>query len=121
MKPMADEENDKIGAQLSFDLVASNINLARVFAAVARSAYDLGNLDDGESARLKAIKFYCEAVRPVLQMTKDYRESFSSELQNLRIQIEWLPVQKCGSNNLFAETHEDASMKHLLKLLAEKA
>jgi hypothetical protein len=120
MKLMADEENDKIGAQLSFDLVASNINLARVFAAVARSAYDAGKLDDGESARLKAIRFYCEALRSVLQMTKEHRESFSSELQNLRIQIEWLPVQKLRSGNLSAETHEDASMKHLLKLLAEK-
>lgn len=120
MKPMADEENDKIGLQLSFDLVASNINLARVFAAVARSAYVLGKLDDGESARLKAVKFYCEALRSVIQMTKECRESFSSELQNLQIQIEWLGMQKRGFRDSFAETKEDTSMKHLLKLLAEK-
>ena len=104
---------------LLLSLATSDINLARVFAEGARSAYGSGNIAEGEFARLRTVKFYCEALRSLLQMTPVERESFSSDLQNLRTQIEWLSMQ-AGVSRSPIEIQEEASMKKLLKLLAEK-
>ncbi|HMJ22056.1 MAG TPA: hypothetical protein VK513_09110 [Terriglobales bacterium] len=104
---------------LLLSLATSDINLARVFAEGARSAFSSGKVADGEFARLRTVKFYCDALRSLLQMTPVERESFSSDLQNLSTQIEWLSMQ-AGVSRSPIEIQEEASMKRLLKLLAEK-
>ncbi len=102
------------------DLVTSDINLARAFAVVARSAYSLGKLEEAEFARSRAINFYCEALRSVLQMPKRDREAFSSDVQHLRTIINWLSMQTVASRNSPPEKRADASLEELLKLLEEK-
>ena len=91
------KKNDKTESDPSLDLVASDLNLARLFVAVAKSARDQGNLDDSEFARSKAMKFYCEAFRLILQMQKSERQSFRSDLQSLSSQIRWLSICATGS------------------------
>jgi hypothetical protein len=90
-------KSDKSARDLLFDLVVSDINLARAFAAIARSAYGLGKVDEGEFARSRLIKFYYEALRSVLRMADPDRESFSSDLENLRADIDWLSMHRDGS------------------------
>src|SRR2546430_2271575 len=114
------KKKDKSAGDLSLDLVVSDLNLARAFAAVARSAYGLEKVAEGESARAKTIRFYCEALRSVLQMPERDRKSFELDLQNLRTQIEWLSVQRGRPANSSRESQEDAAMENLLKLLEEK-
>jgi hypothetical protein len=104
---------------LLLSLATSDINLARVFAEGARSAFSSGKVADGEFARLRTVKFYCEALRSLLRMTPVERESFSSNLQNLRTQIEWLSMQT-GVSRSPLEMQEEASMKDLLKLMEGK-
>jgi hypothetical protein len=53
-------------------------------------------------------------------MTERDRESFSSELQNLRTQVEWLSMQRGAACNPALTMQEDASLEKLLRLLAEK-
>ena len=77
-----------------------------------------GKVADGEFARLRTVKFYGDALRSPLQMTPAERESFSSDLQKLRTQIEWLSMQT-GVSRSPIEIQEQASMKKLLELLAE--
>jgi len=105
---------------LILSLATSDLNLAQVFAAGARSAYHSGRMEDGEFARLKTVKFYCEALRSVLQMSGRDRESFSDQLQNLRSQIEWLSMQTAASFRSSVKPQEDVSMEKLCKLLEEK-
>jgi hypothetical protein len=114
------KKKDKSAGDLSLDLVVSDLNLARAFAAVARSAYSLEKLAEGESAREKTIRFYCQALRSVLQMTEQDRKSFSPDLQNLRTQIEWLSVQRGRPASSTRESQEDTAMENLWKLLEEK-
>ncbi len=113
-----DNTNDKSERDLILDLVASNMNLARVFVAVAKSTHDLGRLEESEFARSKAMKFYNEAFRSILQMTKPDRESFSADLQNLCLQIRWLSMQSDEPNS-GSKANEDVSMENLLRLLRE--
>jgi hypothetical protein len=109
------KRKEKSSGDLLSDLVVSDINLARAFAAVARSAYGSGRLEEGDSARLKTVRFYCQALRAILQMSD--RKSFSTDIQTLRTHIEWLSMQSGESSRSSSESHEDASMKNLLKLL----
>lgn len=113
-------KKEKSAGDLSLDLVVSDMNLARAFAAVARSAYGQGRLAEGDSARTKTIRFYCEALRSVLQMGERDRKSFSSDLEGLRTHIEWLSVQRGASQQPPPSSNEEASMENLLKLLEEK-
>jgi hypothetical protein len=114
-----DKENNKTEQNPLLALVASDMNLARVFVAVARSAHDMGDLDASEFARTKAMKFYCEAFRAICQMAKPDRESFSSDLQSLSTQIRWLSMEKGAACDSCPEANEDASMETLLRLLRE--
>jgi hypothetical protein len=111
------KRKEKSSGDLLSDLVVSDINLARAFAAVARSAYGSGRLEEGDSARLKTVRFYCQALRAILQMSEQDRKSFSTDIQTLRTHIEWLSMQSGESSRSSSESHEDASMKNLLKLL----
>ena len=113
------KKNNKTEQDPSLDLVASDINLARAFVAVARSAHDLGDLDASEFARTRAMKFYCKAFRAICQMAKPARESFSSDLQSLCTQIRWLSMETGTAGDSCPETNEDASMETLLRLLRE--
>ncbi|MGH9693589.1 MAG: hypothetical protein ACRD5Z_05580 [Bryobacteraceae bacterium] len=113
-KRKGDSERD-----LLLSLATSDIKLAQAFAEGARSAYSSGKLAEGEFARLRPIKFYCEVLRSLLQMTEPDREVFSSELQNLRIQIEWLSTQTVEPRSSLI-MQENASMENLSKLLEEK-
>jgi len=115
----AGRKQSKSERDLLLGLAISDINLARVFAEGARSAFSSGKVADGEFARLRTVKFYCEALRSLLQMTPVERESFSSDLQNLRTQIEWLSMQT-GVSRSPIEIQEEASMEKLLKLLDAK-
>lgn len=114
-----DNKNNKSDRDLLFDLVTSDMNLVRVFVAVSKSAYDLGNLDASELARSKAMKFYCEAFGTVRQMAEADRESFSSDLQSLSTQIRWLAVQTEAAHDPCPEMDQDAAMDTLLRLLRE--
>lgn len=111
------KSKEKSSGDLLSDLVVSDINLARAFVAVARAAYGSGRLEEGESARLKTMRFYCQALRAVLQMSEQDRKSFSTDIQTLRTHIEWLSMQSGEPSRSSPEAHEDASMKNLLKLL----
>ena len=113
-----DKTNDKSERDLILDLVASYMNLARVFVAVAKSTHDLGRFEESEFARSKAMKFYNEAFRSILQMAKQDRESFSADLQNLCLQIRWLSMQSDEPNSS-SKANEDVSMENLLRLLRE--
>ncbi len=114
-----EKKNDKTERDLSLDLVASDLNLARLFVAVANSARDQGDLDESEFARSKALEFYCEAFRLILQMQKPKRQSFWSDLQSLSTQIRWLSIHTGGSRNTRSEATEDALTEILSRLLRE--
>jgi hypothetical protein len=120
MKGRGQIKDDNPERDLLLSLATSDINLAQVFAEGARSAYGSGRREEGEFARQRTVKFYCAALRSVLRMTERDRESFSSELQNLRTQVEWLSVQSGAAYNAALTVQEDASLEKLLKLLAEK-
>jgi hypothetical protein len=103
----------------SLDLVASDLNIARLFVAVAKSARDQGNLDESEFARSKAMKFYCEAFRLILQMQKSKRQSFWSDLQTLSTQIRWLSIHTGESISSCSAATGDADTEILSRLLRE--
>jgi hypothetical protein len=113
------KKNDKTESDPSLDLVASDLNLARLFVAIAKSARDDGNLDESQFARSKAMKYYCEAFRLILQMQKSKRQSFWSDLQSLSTQIRWLSIHTGGSRSLCSEATEDAYTETLSRLLRE--
>lgn len=114
------KKSDKSANDLLLDLVTSDINLARAFAAIARSAYGLGKTDEAEFARSRVLKFYGEAMRLVLQMGSSDRESFSPDLENLRTDINWLSMHRDSSGDSAAETAEGPSTAHTLKVFTEK-
>ena len=114
-----EKKNEKTESDPSRDLIASDLNLARVFVAVAKSTRNEGNLDESEFARSKAMKFYCEAFRLVLQMKKSERQLFRSDLQNLSNQIRWLSIHTGGSSGSCPEAAEDVYTETLLRLLTE--
>jgi hypothetical protein len=114
------KKSDKSASDLLLELVTSDINLARVFAAIARSAYGLGKTDEAEFARSRLLKFYGEALRSVLQMTDRDRESFSSDLENLRIDINWLSIHREIAGDPDPKTNEAAFKACLLKAVTEK-
>ena len=118
-KTVVDRKNNKSERDLLLDLTVSDMNLVRVFVAVAKSAYDLGKFDASEFARSKAMKFYCEAFRTVRQMPEADRELFSSDLQSLCTQIRWLSVQTDTPHDPCPQMDDDASMETLLRLLRE--
>jgi hypothetical protein len=103
--------------ELSLDLVINDMNLANAFAAVARSAYRQGRLAEADSARTKTVRFYCEALRLLLQLGEHERKSFSADLEGLRTNIQWLSLQHGLPGRLAAS---DNSIDRLLKLLEEK-
>lgn len=114
------QKKDGPERDLILSLATSDINLAQVFAESARSAFRLGRFDEGEFARLKTVKFYCEAIRSVLRMTERDRELFLSQLQKLHSQIEWLSMQRDASCSSSLKRQEEVSMENLLKLLEGK-
>ncbi len=113
------KKNDKTESDPSLDLIASDLNLARLFVAVAKSARDQGDLDESEFASSKAVNFYCEAFRLILQMKKSKRQSFWSDLQSLSTQIRWLADPTAGSRSTCSEAAEDAFAETLSRLLRE--
>jgi len=113
------KKNDESGRHPSLDLVASDLNLARLFVAVAKSARETGNVDESEFARSKAMKFYCEAFRLVLQIRNSERESFWSDLLGLSAQIRWLSITS-GSRDSWSDANEDVCAESLLRLLREE-
>jgi hypothetical protein len=111
---------DKSTDDFLFDLVTNDLNLARTFATVAHSAYRSMRLEEGESARSKAMKFYCAALQSVLQMDERDRNIFLSDIDNLRSRIEWLSLQREGSAGSSQELDEGPLMEQLLRLLDEQ-
>jgi len=65
--PAAGRKQSKSERDLLISLAISDINLARVFAVGARSAFSSGKVADGEFARLRTVKFYCDALRSLLR------------------------------------------------------
>jgi hypothetical protein len=111
---------DKSTDDFLFDLVTNDLNLARTFATVANSAYRSSRLEEGESARSKAMKFYCAALRSVLQMDERDRNIFLSDINNLRSRIEWLSLQREGAAASPQGVDERPLMEQLLRLLDEQ-
>lgn len=101
------EKSDKSAPDCLLALIASGINLARVYVSVARSAYKRGQFNEGEFSRLKAEKFYHEALHSVLEIGDSDRRPFLPDLQNLRTNLRWLSMQTGESHNCPARTHED--------------
>lgn len=87
------ENNDKSPRDFLLDLVTSDINLARAFTAVSKSAYQLGKPEQGDFARLKAIQLYSEATKLAPELPESHREDLQRELQALSTTINWLFVQ----------------------------
>ncbi len=114
------KKTEKSPDDLSRDLVANDMNLARAFAVVARSDYGKGRLGEGDSARTNALRFYCEALRLLLQLGECDRKSFASDLEGLRTSIEWLSMQRGASPQLFSSS-DYSSIDKLLKLLEKKS
>jgi hypothetical protein len=115
----AGTKQGKSERNLLMSLAISDINMARVFVEGARSAFSAAHVEEGEFARLRAVKFYCEAIRSVLQVAESDRESFSSDLQYLHTQIEWLLIRS-GVLNSPLTIQEEATMKKLVQLLGGK-
>jgi len=113
------KENDKTESDPSVDLIVNNMNLARLFVAVSKSTHDLGNLDESEFARSKAMKFYAEAFRSILQMRESERESFWHDLHSLSSQIRWLSIHTGGSTSSWSDANEDVFTEGLRRLLRE--
>lgn len=112
------KKKEKSVADLSLDLIANDMNLAKAFATIARSSYAQGRLAEGNSARTKSVRFYCEALRSLLQLCEGDRKAFTSDLEALRMNIEWLSMQSGASQQSFSPD-EDVSVDKLLKLLEE--
>jgi hypothetical protein len=112
------KKKEKSTADLSLDLVTNDMNLAKAFATIARSAYAQGRLAEGNSARTKSVRFYCEALRLLLQLAERDRKAFTSDLDALRMNIEWLSMQR-GASQLAFSSDEAASVDTLLRLLEE--
>ena len=53
-----DQKGDKSTRDLLMERLPHDMTSARAFAAVARSKYDQGKIEEGNLARLKAVK-YC--------------------------------------------------------------
>lgn len=87
------KEGDKSSRDLVLELIHSDMGMARAFAAVARSKYDQGKVDEGDFARLKAVKFYSKARRSVTQIAEEDRKPDSFELESLRSEIASLSLQ----------------------------
>jgi|SRR5689334_2864702 len=112
------KKKEKSTADLSLDLVTNNMNLAEAFATIAQAAYAQGRLAEGNSARTKSVRFYCEALRSLLQLGERHRKAFTSDLETLRVNIEWLSMQRGASHQSFS-SDDDAAVDRLLKLLEE--
>ncbi len=92
------KEGDKSSSRdLLLELLHSDMNMARAYAAVARSKYDQGKVEEGDFARLKAVKFYSKARRSAGQMEED-RKPGSSELESLRSEITSLSLRPGDSH-----------------------
>ena len=102
------------------DLVSNDIGMARLFVKAARAAFSTGMIRDGEFTRLRAIKFYCCALRAALELSAVEREQFSSDIDYLRIQIEWLLTQSKNQDPKLL-LQEEAFMNNLLQLLTERS
>jgi hypothetical protein len=81
---------DKSETSLLGVLIASEINLARTFAVVARTAYERGDRDSGDTARAKADEWVSTIAQLVAELSDSERQWFSSDLDNLRQSIEEL-------------------------------
>ncbi|HEY3455244.1 MAG TPA: hypothetical protein VGK64_11630 [Bryobacteraceae bacterium] len=112
------KKKEKSVTDLSLDLITNDMNLAKAFATIARSSYAQRRLAEGNSARTKSVRFYCEALRALLQLGERDRKAFTSDLEALRMNIEWLSMQRGASQQSFS-SDEDASVERLLKLLEE--
>src|SRR5690348_7725083 len=112
------KKKEKSVTDLSLDLITNDMNLAKAFATIARSSYAQGRLAEGNSARTKSVRFYCEALRSLLHLGERDRKAFTSDLEALRMNIEWLSMQRGASQQSFS-SDEDASVDRLLKLLEE--
>jgi len=112
------KKKEKSVTDLSLDLITNDMNLAKAFATIARSSYAQGRFAEGNSARTKSVRFYCEALRSLLHLGERDRKAFTSDLEALRMNIEWLSMQRGASQQSFS-SDEDACVDRLLKLLEE--
>jgi len=113
------KKKEKSVTDLSLDLITNDMNLAKAFATIARSSYAQGRLAEGNSARTKSVRFYCEALRSLLRLDERDRKAFTSDLEALRMNIEWLSMQRGASTQPFSSSNY-SSIDKLLKLLDEK-
>lgn len=113
-EPM-EQKHEKSAPECLLSLITSDIDLARVYVAVGRSAFKRGRVNEGEFARLKAMKFYCEALDSLLEIGESEREPFLADLQNLRTKIRWLSMKADASSESSERTAEDSSMDKLLE------
>lgn len=96
-----DKTNERLTSGYLRNLINSDLELARVYLLVARSAYQRFEFDEGDFARSKAVAFYHEALHCVLQLGSLEREAFVDALQTLRTRIERLLMK--------SDTAEDPS------------
>lgn len=115
-----EEKNNGSARSCLIDLIDSDINLARVYVALARSAYRRDRLHEGEFARLKAMEFYREAVHAALEIEESQREAFRCDLQNLRTSMKRL-LAKTAAAHTSSRIHENESVNSLSNSLAKKA
>jgi hypothetical protein len=100
-------------------LISGDVNMARVFVETARAAFGTGMTEEGQFTRLRAIKFYCCAVRTDLELEASERKQCSSDIEYLRMQIEWL-LMELRVEDATVLLREEVFMKKLLQLLGEK-
>ena len=81
-------KNNNLTHDLMLNLVTSQINLARAFLAVARSAYGRDNPEGGDEARTRAERFTSEAMRLAHELSEEERTQLATDLRNLRTNIE---------------------------------
>jgi hypothetical protein len=88
-----DQKGDKSTRELLIDVIHSDMAFAQVLADVARSKYSQGKIEEGNEARLKALKFCFKAHESVLQISENDRQSDLKELEKLRSLIASLSAQ----------------------------
>lgn len=102
--------------RLLVELISSDIGMARLYVKAARAAFGIGVVADGEFARMRAIKFYSCVLRAALELSVVELAQFSTDIEYLRIEIEWLLTQSKGQDAK-PLLQEEAFMRNLLQQL----
>jgi hypothetical protein len=91
---------------LLLKLIRNSMTLSRAFGAVARLRYDQGNDEAGEFARRRALKYYSEARRLLIQIAEEDQQSDSDELEKLQHSIVSLQTLSCSAQKKVSYAEE---------------